>query len=654
MDENTKTFAFMGGAVLMALVAWIAYPRLPEPKAEDMRGKELFAEFTDPLKATSLEIVRWDESTGKVEPFQVAQINDRWCIPSHHNYPADAKDHLAEAATSVIGLKVLDVVSQSPGDHELYGVVDPDPKTLKPGQTGVGMRVTMRDKDNNVLLSLIVGKEVEGKDGLRYVRCAGQDPVYVVALSTDKLTTRFEDWIEEDLLKLNTWDVKQVEIYDYSFDAVLGQLAPRNRIVLDYDDKDAKWSLARCDIFAEKGWQPEPLKEDEELNTTKLNDMKWALDDLKIVDVVPKPKGLSKALKGEGQLDEQALASLEKHGFHVRRGALYSSQGEITVLMKDGVQYVLRFGNVATESKASTQDEKSGEDKEGESTSSGVNRYVFVMAEFNPDAIPKPELEPLPELPEEAGKSADQTADEQAEPAPKQVPDGDGESQSQPAESAGKQPAAEPAPSGETSQKGDSASESSEAAKKTAGSQPAEAAPAGEQSTGETEAKPAKTLEEIKKERERIEKENQRKKDKYEKKLEEGRKRVKELNERFADWYYIISDEVYRKIHLGRSDVVQKKEAEEGEQQSDAEESSADKAEEPQPEMAPTDTPEQPAPAEAPEGSDSSKPAAEPEQQTPATQQEKPPAQPGDAKSAEKAPPAKAPAKPEPQPQKAP
>ncbi|HID33565.1 MAG TPA: pyridoxal-phosphate dependent enzyme, partial [Anaerolineae bacterium] len=34
-----------------------------------------------------------------------------------------------------------------------------------------------------------------------------------------------------------------------------------------------------------------------------------------------------------------------------------------------------------------------------------------------------------------------------------------------------------------------------------------------------------------------------------------SRVRVKELNERFADWYYIISDEVYRKIHLSR-DIV--------------------------------------------------------------------------------------------------
>ena len=35
---------------------------------------------------------------------------------------------------------------------------------------------------------------------------------------------------------------------------------------------------------------------------------------------------------------------------------------------------------------------------------------------------------------------------------------------------------------------------------------------------------------------------------------------MKELNDRFADWYFIISEDVYKKIHLGRSDVVKKKE----------------------------------------------------------------------------------------------
>ena len=65
----------------------------------------------------------------------------------------------------------------------------------------------------------------------------------------------------------------------------------------------------------------------------------------------------------------------------------------------------------------------------------------------------------------------------------------------------------------------------------------------------------------LKAERERIEKDNKRKQEEYDEKVAAGKKHVKELNDRFADWYYVISDDVYRKIHLTRADFVKKKEA---------------------------------------------------------------------------------------------
>jgi hypothetical protein len=60
-------------------------------------------------------------------------------------------------------------------------------------------------------------------------------------------------------------------------------------------------------------------------------------------------------------------------------------------------------------------------------------------------------------------------------------------------------------------------------------------------------------------ERARIEKENKRKQEEYNQQIADGKKKVAELNARFADWYYVISDEVYRKIHLSRKEIVMKK-----------------------------------------------------------------------------------------------
>ena len=58
--------------------------------------------------------------------------------------------------------------------------------------------------------------------------------------------------------------------------------------------------------------------------------------------------------------------------------------------------------------------------------------------------------------------------------------------------------------------------------------------------------------------RRRVERENRRKQDDYDDKLKAAQRRVRELNGRFADWYYVISDKEYAKLHLGRTTMVQK------------------------------------------------------------------------------------------------
>ena len=61
-------------------------------------------------------------------------------------------------------------------------------------------------------------------------------------------------------------------------------------------------------------------------------------------------------------------------------------------------------------------------------------------------------------------------------------------------------------------------------------------------------------------EKKRIDTENQRRKDEYEAKVAAGQKHVKDLNDRFAQWYYVIPGDVYGKIHLDRNAIVKKKE----------------------------------------------------------------------------------------------
>jgi ABC-type Zn2+ transport system substrate-binding protein/surface adhesin len=45
--------------------------------------------------------------------------------------------------------------------------------------------------------------------------------------------------------------------------------------------------------------------------------------------------------------------------------------------------------------------------------------------------------------------------------------------------------------------------------------------------------------------------------------MKEGKEHVEKLNAHFADWYYVIADDVYQKVHLGRQKIVKKKEKKE-------------------------------------------------------------------------------------------
>jgi len=519
-----RTAVFLLGGLAMLAVGITAQPRFQSAKVEPEEQRVLFPELSESSKAASLEIVSYDDELSTLHPFKVMQSGGVWVLPAHQNYPADAKDQLAAAATALVDLKMLDVVSQSPGDHETYGVIEPNPEKIKLGMTGVGQLIEIRDSSGNKLARLIVGKEDKrrsGEDaaagrGLRFVRKAGQDPTYRVEIDTSKFTSRFGDWIEKDLLKLSPWDVRRLGLEDYALVAVESngqvgvQLDRKYRVDLAYNDKDAKWSLTRLEAFTKEGnAKEEKLPEGEELAVEKLNDLRNALGDLKIVDVARKPAGLSAELKAEESFknDREALTSMQQRGFlPLKTGEILSTDGETIVGMKDGVEYVLRFGastTVATDGQAE-------EDKGEETTAAGKEvgetsgRYLLVMAQLNEGLLEKPQLAPLPDVP--GGDSK------------KEAPD---------------------APAEKTDEKTDEKkSDASESLKQ----------------ADEVEAAAQVALEN----RRRVERENRRKQDDYDDKLKAAQRRVRELNGRFADWYYVISDKEYAKLHLGRTTMVQK------------------------------------------------------------------------------------------------
>ena len=529
-----RTVAFLAAGAVLLLLGWWVQPRFKPAEVKSAEERVLFPELTDAQKAASLEIIRYDEELSALYPFKVIKSGGVWVLPSHQNYPADAKDHLAAAATELVDLKALDVVSTSPAEHETYGVIEPDQEKLEPGMVGIGSLIEIRDASGSKLARLVIGKEDKqpgpagGGRKLRFVRKAGQDPVYRVEIDTTKFTTKFGDWIEKDLLQLTPWDVRQVDIDNYTLAAVEagGRMEVRiqrsERMALAYDDKESAWALSSLEVFPEQGGEDakptvRTLTSAEEVDATRLNDLRNALGDLQIIEVSRKPSGLSADLRAEESFagDREAVTSLQQRGFlPLSSGEILSTEGETVIGMKDGVEYVLRFGAGTTVNEAGESGADAAASGLGAETSA---RYLLVMTRFNEGLLKKPDLADLPALPDEGGAAEPDEAAASAED-----PESDDSAEPEKAESP-----AEPSAADLLKQ------------------------------ADEAEAAMQKAIEA----RRQVERENRRKQETYDEQVAAGQKRVRELNARFADWYYIVSEDEFNKIHLTRESVIKATEA---------------------------------------------------------------------------------------------
>ena len=436
MNTTNRTLTFVAVAAFAVLSAvGVKYINRPIVNADfaDV-GQEFFSAFTDPLKATSLSVAKYDGESREPIAFAVKQ-NDKglWVIPSHHDYPAEAADRLARTAASFIGAKKIALQSRSKDDWGRYGVadpeddvaVDPDAKEGEKDESR-GTRVTLRDSGGNALVDLIIGKPVEDRSQNYYVRQPDKNNVYIAEIGAD-LSAKFSDWIEPDLLKLNQSDIVRVLVDKYSIDEDKGEILRSETLEFDKDPTTNKWTLAGLNAEAES------VKE------AAVNDLTKNLDQLKIVGVRPKPEGLNADLTVSAEMASNPVimeilqADMQRQGFFIARGEngkkmLVSNEGELVAGTKNGVRYTLYFGEVARGSakdietglnektvadqdvaKTATveekKDENSGDDAPKNEikpvdTESGPRRYLLVKVEFDESLMGKKPAEPVaPEKP---------------------------------------------------------------------------------------------------------------------------------------------------------------------------------------------------------------------------------------------------------------
>lgn len=281
------------------------------------------------------------------------------------------------------------------------------------------------------------------------MRIPGEKRVYAAKVDFD-ISTRFQDWIKQDLLEVDKSKIDKLTLLDYSIDERSGRI--RNQGSLTVLQEEGEWKIEDSS---------------EEVDSNKVDEVLTAVDELSIVGVRPKPQGLSEGLN---RLDEEGLRltrqdqiDLQDKGYFFSvDGSLLSNEGELQVRTSDGVLYTLRFGEIVYGSGETVS--AGGEAEQDESQGPGENRYLFVTSEFLPDYFPEP---PQPSnLDFQDKEESDWTAADQ--------------------------------------------------------------------------------------ENKRLHDEHER----WKEKVEKGRQLSQELNSRFADWYYVISDENFRKIRVQRSDLI--------------------------------------------------------------------------------------------------
>jgi hypothetical protein len=587
MKEISRTIAFVVVAAVSVLgAAGMHWASRPQKSTEfDEVSKPFYPEFKSPLEAKGLKVAAFDEDTASIKEFEVAFKDGKWRIPSHHDYPADGADRLAKTAASAMEITKDALASPRASDHERFGVLDPlneESTALK----GRGQRITITGEGGNVLADYIIGKKVDKRDGYYYVRNPKENQTYLARVEIS-LSTKFADWIESDLLKLDADKLVEVDVEKYSIDRT------QMRIVNPERSK-----LTRA-TFSDP-WKLEGLNEEtEELKADEVRSLVSNLDDLKIVGIRSKPAGLKPDLKIDSKIARNPIARTQLMNSLVDKGflpvedqdgnpRLVSTEGEVIAGTSEGVEYVLHFGEVFTgsdmeiesgfakeddskkdgEKKADDKapdakkadDEKADEAKDGADADSKdkkkgelkKSRYLMVLVQFDENRLGPPLVKPekpepgepaeaKPDAPKDDKKLEEKKPEEKAdEKKPEESSSGDEDEQDD--------AAAEPKKEEAKDEKKPEAGKDDE---KPAADKPAD--PKADKKDPAFEARMAFYQREL----EKYENDVKLRDDK----IAEGRKKVDQLNKRFGEWYYVISAESFDSLRLSRSALVKPKEA---------------------------------------------------------------------------------------------
>ena len=410
------------------------------------------------------------------------------------------------------------------------------------------------------------------------MRRPDENQTYKVKLEID-LSTKFSDWIDPDLLRLEENELTKIEVNNYSVEEQRSALGQAITMIKKQGDV---LNLSRA--TPTDSWMLEGLNDaTEELASSKVDEILGVLDELKIAGVRPKFKYKGHLLltadlklneRPEFKEDQREYGAaidrlqdeLDQRGFNLagteNKLELVSKYGELTVGTDKGVQYTLHIGNpvegdeteieIGTTSDESTSNDDGSSEKEtaaeddksndeGEAKTDGEeskeeaevdNRYLLVRV-----ALDETLINPKPAAPSEPVAPA---APEGYQPVPDEPEkkDADTEGEDSKAPEDVKAPEGVEAPEAIAKPERDPKFVKHD-----------EALKAFEEAKVQYELDLTRFEDETKA---------------FGEKVAEAQKLVDELNERFGEWFYVMSADNLNTLRTERVDLVTEKEPEPG------------------------------------------------------------------------------------------
>ncbi len=408
------------------------------------------------------------------------------------------------------------------------------------------------------------------------------------------------------MLDATAANFRRLEIDRYSVDEAKGTIVQGDKSLLTRGSSTEDWKL-------------DGVPAGQKVKTSVVNQIVSSLSDTKIVGVRPKTPGVAALVKGDAKarLSPVDQLDMQEKGYFISNNGLVSNEGDVLAGTSEGIVYVLRFGELVggeeidieigsskklTEEEAKAELEKkkaggeasakdaksaaAGDKKDGEAPKK-QNRFLFVTVQLDEKLLGEAPVEPVKPTPPPGYKPKEKPADAKKDSTPIPGFDQDDQKKATP-------PAAEkketslvaPAPLSLAGPGADPVQEPTETKPATTPADPAEAPKQPDAAPQETKpatdpappatapapaegGKPAATPQtespkdpfaEYEAELAKYEQaydEYKVRKAEYDEKLEKARKREKALNARFADWYYVISAEVFDTINVKPADLIE-------------------------------------------------------------------------------------------------